>query len=80
MTFPVRYKMCVKTWLGVLAEHASQIAMALSSSSTEKHFQTGEDMFTDDDVMSATQAESHCSLMLQSESGWISDQSDWLID
>ncbi len=41
-------------------------AMALSSSATEKNFQTGEDMFTDDDVMSATQAESHCSLKLQS--------------
>ncbi len=27
--------------------------MALSSSATEKNFQTGEDMFTDDDVMSA---------------------------
>ncbi len=32
--------------------------MALSSSATEKNFQTGEDMFTNDDVMSATQAES----------------------
>ncbi len=51
------------TWLRVLAEHGWQIAMTLSSSATEKHFQTGEDMFTDDDVMSATQAESHCSLM-----------------
>ncbi len=40
--------------LGVLAEHALQILMALSSSATEKHFQTGEDMFTDDDAMSAT--------------------------
>ncbi len=47
---------------GVLAEHALQIAMALSSSATEKNFQTGEDMFTNDDVMSATQAESHCYL------------------
>ncbi len=36
--------------LRILAEHALQIAMALSSSSaTEKNFQTGEDMFTDDD-------------------------------
>ncbi len=37
-----------------------QIAMALSSAATEKNFQTGKDMFTNDDVMSATQAESHC--------------------
>ncbi len=50
----------------ILAEHALQIAMGLSSSDTERNFQTGEDMFTNDDVMSATQAESHCSLMLQS--------------
>ncbi len=34
--------------LGILAEHALQIAMALSSSATEKNFQTGEDMFTND--------------------------------
>jgi len=39
--------------LGVLAEHGLQIAMALSSSAPEKHFQTGKDMFTNDDVMSA---------------------------
>ncbi len=52
--------------LGILAEQALQIAMALSSSATEKNFQTGEDMFTNDDVMSATQAESHSNLMLQS--------------
>ncbi len=52
--------------LGILAEHALQIAMALSSSATEKNFQTGEGMFTNDDVMSATQAESHCNLNLQS--------------
>ncbi len=32
--------------------------MALSSSATEKNFQSGEDMFTNDGVMSATQAES----------------------
>ncbi len=38
----------------------------LSSSATEKNFQTGEDMFTNDDLMSATQAESHCNLTLQS--------------
>ncbi len=62
--------------LRILAEHTLQIAMALSSSATEKNFQTDEDMFTDDDVMSATQAESH----LRSESRWISDKSDWLID
>ncbi len=62
--------------LRILAEHTLQIAMALSSSATAKNFQTGEDMFTDDDVMSATQAESH----LRSESRWISDKSDWLID
>ncbi len=48
--------------LGIFAEHALEIAMALSSSVTEKHFQTSEDMFTDDDVMSTTQAESHCNL------------------
>ncbi len=34
--------------LGILAEHVLQIAMALSSSATEKNFQTGEDMFTND--------------------------------
>ncbi len=81
-TFQVRYKICcVKTWclfppLRILAEHTLQIAMALSSSATVKNFQTGEDMFTNDDVMSATRAESH----LRSESRWISDKSDWLID
>ncbi len=32
--------------------------MTLSSSATEKHFQTGEDMFTDDDVMTRTSWES----------------------
>ncbi len=54
-TFQVRYKICcVKTWcffppLRILAEHTSQIAMALSSSATAKNFQTGEDMFTDDE-------------------------------
>ncbi len=47
---------------GVLVEHALQIAMALSSSATKEKFQTCEDMFTNDDVMSATQAESHCHL------------------
>ncbi len=52
--------------LGILAEHASQTAVVLSSSATGKNFQTGEDMFTNDDEMSATQAESHCNLMLQS--------------
>ncbi len=40
--------------LRVLAEHSSQIAMALSSSATEKNFQTGEDMFTNDDIMRIT--------------------------
>ncbi len=50
----------------ILAEHALHIAMALSSSATEKNFQTGEDMFTNDEVMSATQAESHYNLKLQS--------------
>ncbi len=44
--------------LGILAEHALQILMALSSSATEKHFQSGEDKFTNDDVMSATSWES----------------------
>ncbi len=48
--------------LGILAEHALQIAMTLSSSATKENFQTGEDMITNDDVMSATQAESHCNL------------------
>ncbi len=52
--------------LRILAEHALQIAMALSSSVTEENFQTGEDMFKNDDVMSATQAESHCSLKQKS--------------
>ncbi len=71
-TFQVRYKICcVKTWrlfppLGIFAEQALQIAMALSSSATEKNFQTGEDMFTHYNVMSATQAESHCNLKHQS--------------
>ncbi len=51
--------------LGILAEHA-QISMALSSSATEKNFQTVEDMFTNCDVMSTTQAESYCNLKLQS--------------
>ncbi len=51
--------------LGIISEHAVQIAMTLSSSATKKNFQTGKDMFTDDDVMSATQAESHCNLKLQ---------------
>ncbi len=51
---------------GILAEHALHIAMSLSSSATEKNFQTGEDMFTNDEVMSATQAESHYNLKLQS--------------
>ncbi len=50
--------------------------MALSSSATEKNFQTGEDMFTDDDVMSATQAESH--LHSESDESQI-NQTDWLI-
>ncbi len=40
--------------------------MALSPSATEKNFQTSEDMFTNDDVLSVTQAESHCNLKLQS--------------
>ncbi len=31
-------------------------------SATEKNIQTCEDMFTNDDVMSAKQAESHCNL------------------
>lgn len=40
--------------VGILAEHALQIAMVLSSTATEKNFQTREDMFTDDYVMSRT--------------------------
>ncbi len=62
---------------GVLAEHALQIAMVLSSSATEKNFQTGEEMFTNDDVMSATQAESNCNLKKADESQI--NQIDWLI-
>ncbi len=59
----------VKTWrlfflLGILAEPALQNVIALSSSATEKNFQTGEDMFTNDDIMSTTQAESHSNLTL----------------
>ncbi len=59
----------VKTWrlfflLGILAESALQNVIALSSSATEKNFQTGEDMFTNDDIMSTTQAESHSNLTL----------------
>ncbi len=57
-----------------------QIAMALSSSATEKNFQTGEDMFTDDDVMSATQAESHCSHLHSKADESQINQTDWLID
>ncbi len=84
-TFQVRYKICcVKTSLVILAEHALQIAMGLSSSATERNFQTGEDMFTNDDVMSATHAESHSNLMLQSLAADSADESqinqtDWLI-
>ncbi len=63
--------------LGVLAEYALQIAMVLSSSATEKNFQAGEEMFTNDDVMSATQAESHCNLKKADESQI--NQNDWLI-
>ncbi len=71
MTFQVRRFVVLKldTFfppLGMLAEHVLQIAMALSFSATEKKLDTGEDMFTNDDVMSATQAESHCNLKLQS--------------
>ncbi len=62
--------------LRILAEHALQIAMALSSSATAKNFQTGEDMFTDDDVMSATRAESH--LRSKADESQI-NQTDWLI-
>ncbi len=61
-TFQVRYKICcVKTWclffspLVFRAEHTLQIAMPLSSSATEKNFQTGEDMFTNDDIMTQMQ-------------------------
>ncbi len=59
--------------------------MALSSSTTEKNFQTGEDMFTNDDVMSVTQAESHCNLKQQSlalgkRMNLRYSKSDWLID
>ncbi len=62
--------------LCILAENALQIAMVLSSV-TEKNFQTGEDMFTNDDVMSATQAGSHCNLKQQSLA--VGNQTDWLI-
>ncbi len=51
MTFQVRHKICCVAFfppLGILAEHALQIAMALSSSATEKNFQTGEGIFAND--------------------------------
>ncbi len=57
---------------------------ALSSSATEKNFQTGEDMFTNDEVMSATQAESHYNLKAavtctrKADESQI-NQTDWLI-
>ncbi len=57
--------------------------MALSSSATEKHFQTGEDMFTNDNVMNATQAENHCNLkqvtFSRKEDESQINQTDWLI-
>ncbi len=40
--------------------------MALSSSATEKNFQTDEDVFKNADVMSVKLAESHCNLKQQS--------------
>ncbi len=53
-------------------------------SATEKNIQTCEDMFTNDDVMSAKQAESHCNLkqVTCSRKGDESqiNQTDWLID
>ncbi len=70
MTFQVRLQFVVLKLdafippLGILAEHAMQIAMALSSSATEKNFQAGEDI--NYDIMSTTQAESHCNLKQQS--------------
>ncbi len=75
MTFQVRKDLLLKldtvfALLGILAEHALQTAMALSSSATEKNFQTGEDMFTNDDVMSMKQAES-----LQFKAGHLSSES-----
>ncbi len=55
----------------------------LSSSATEKNVQTCEDMFTNDDVMSTTQAESHCNLkqVTCSRKGDESqiNQTDWFI-
>ncbi len=38
--------------LGILAEHALLTAVVLSSSATGKNFQTGKDMFTNDDETS----------------------------
>ncbi len=64
--------------LGILAEHALQITM--SSSATEKNFLTGEDMFTNDDTIWESLQFNAAVTYLQSESGWISDKSDWLID
>ncbi len=52
--------------LRILTEHTLQIAMALSSSATEKNFQTDEDVFKNADVMSVKLAESHCNLKQQS--------------
>ncbi len=37
----------------------------MSRVSSRGNFQTGKDMFTNDDVMSTTQAEGHCNLKLQ---------------
>ncbi len=57
--------------------------MTLSSSATKENFQTGEDMFTNDDVMSATQAESHCNLKQVTCTRKVDEsqinQTDWLI-
>ncbi len=49
--------------------------MAFFSSATEKNFQTGEDMFTNDDITNATQAESHLHFRKADESQI--NQTDW---
>ncbi len=66
--------------LGILAEHALQIAMALSSSATEKNFQTAK---TCSQMMTLWAAESHCNLKqvtcTRKEDESQINQTDWLI-
>ncbi len=86
-TFQVRYKICcVKTWrlfppLGVLAEHALQIEMAFSSPATEKNFQHGEDMLTNDEhdtSWESLQFEAAVTCTRKADESQI-NQTDWLI-